>query len=95
MKVVRPDPVESVAATFWWVDQVDQVTVIFGEDKCRPRALVGHRGELSQDVAWGVVEDGVGGVEAEAVEAVLVEPVAARFRRMKLAHPAADGVHRS
>ena len=75
VKSSAQDAVEPVAAAGRAVEQMTTLRGL-GKHECRPGALVGHAGELGQQVAGACIEDGVGGVEPQAVEPGLIEPVA-------------------
>ena len=78
MEVVGPLGVQGVAAAVAGVEQAGVVEVALGDDGRRPAAagggLLGDLLDLPEDVPRAQVEDGVHGVQAEAVEVELLEP---------------------
>ena len=78
MEVVVPDAIEPVPADLEWPDEPGVLRLVLGDDD---RAAAARRradapADLRQEVRRGVVVDGVGGVEPQPVELVLVDPVA-------------------
>ena len=77
MEVVGPDGIEPVPAVVAGSDQSHVVPLVLGDEHdlprrgCRSHAI----GELGEEVRRAVVDDGVGGVEAETVDVVLAHPV--------------------
>ena len=78
VEVVGPDAVEPQAALLRRADLLDQVAVVLGDDDGAPvrAGCATDLGDLGQQVARRCVHDRVGRVQPEAVQVVLVQPVA-------------------
>ena len=78
VEVVRPLRVQPVAAALDGIEQAGVVQVALGDDDRRPTppgaGLFGHLLDRPQDVPGAQVEDGVDGIETQAVEVELLEP---------------------
>src|SRR5260370_20649843 len=78
MPIVRPRRVESMSAYVAAGNQTRVVGVRFGDQQHRPMKRRGQRidlaGQLLEYVLWGLVNDRVHRVQAQAVDVVLANP---------------------
>src|SRR5216683_658958 len=76
--IVRPGRVESISAYIAAANQTRVVGVRFGDQQHRPMKRRGQRidlaGQLLEYVLWGLVNDRVHRVQAQAVDVVLANP---------------------
>ncbi len=85
MEIIRPQAVQSRAAPGLRRGEERGVALVLGEHEA---AAILHGGrDVGEDVPPGVVEDGVDGVEAEAVEMKFLHPIH-HVAQEKLAHGA-------
>lgn len=77
VKIVCPDGVESVSTTADWIDQSHVVAIALGDhdDSSAAGSLACYLGDLLEDVRLTRVEDRVRGVEPEAVDVILLDPL--------------------
>src|SRR5262249_29464035 len=78
MKVIAPLRVEPITSLSWRTQQTDIVQVAFGYDvdvtPAFPRSCVSRCLNVSQNMPSPEIVDGMHGIEAETVEAILSDP---------------------
>jgi hypothetical protein len=94
MEVVGPHGIESPPARRRRGHHVRQVAVIFGDQQHAALAGSGTHpaGELGEEVSRALVDQRVRGVEAQAVDVVLVDPVQSIFEEEVAHHVAVRAV---